>query len=100
MLNRKAIKSSRPESKLRKETKVTKAPVLRRRFVLTSAKLKAAHAPDSNGKSNGKANGKSNGHGKVEAKADPKGPAPAIPAGIIVNPTASGIDLTETVKTL
>ncbi|MSU59082.1 MAG: RNA polymerase sigma factor RpoD [Pedosphaera sp.] len=96
MLNRKGIKSSRSEPKLRKGTKTAKPPVLRRRFVLTSAKLKAAPAPDTHAK----ANGKSNGHAKIEGKPDVKGATPAIHAGVIVNPSASGIDLTETVKTL
>jgi len=100
MLNRKGIKLGRAESKVRKTTPVTKAPVTRRRFVLASAKMKSLKAPPVPD-TNGKANGKSNGHGKTDAKpVDVKGAKPAIPAGVIVNPTASGIDLTETVKTL
>ncbi len=102
MLNRKGIKSSSGGSAPRrsgKDVKNVKSPANRRRFVLTGTKTKIAPvAPPVSAKPNGK----SNGHGKTDVKTDPKVTASGftVPAGLTVNPSASGIDLTETVKTL
>ena len=99
MLNRKDIKSSSVVSSSRpggKGATSAKGFVARRRFVLPSAKRKPAPIPESNGKTNGKTNGQ----GKADPKLDPKAGGTSHPAGITVNPSAAGIDLTETVKTL
>jgi RNA polymerase primary sigma factor len=89
MLNRKDVKSG---SRAR-GSKAAKSPLARRRFVLVSAKTKSAPpvppvAP------------KANGHAKTDPKPEAKPTHPGVPAGITVNPNATGIDLTETVKTL
>jgi RNA polymerase primary sigma factor len=97
MLNRKGIKPANVGSGQRQETKAAKAPVVRRRFVLAAAKTKTPPLPPT---SNGKALVKSNGQAKPAANLDPKAAGFNIPAGVTVNPNASGIDLTETVKTL
>src|SRR5690242_13723126 len=107
MLNRKGTKSANVKSSRKEAVKPAKpaAPV-RRRFVLSSAKTKAAapaaHPPSPAphhpaAPTNGKGHG--NGHMKSDGKIMSKSGNP-IPAGINVSPTASGIDLTETVKTL
>ena len=99
MLNRKDIRSARLVAGARRSGKgvgATKAFVPGRRFVLTGSKRKPAPIPQGNGKGNGK----SNGNGKTESKQDPKTAGTSHPPGITVNPTAAGIDLTETVKTL
>jgi len=88
MLNRKDIKSAGSV----RGSKAAKSPLARRRFVLVSAKTKAAPAPP--------VAPKANGHAKTDAKPEIKATHPGVPAGITVNPNASGIDLTETVKTL
>ena len=93
MLNRKDVKSAALRSNQERAAKGLKPPVARRRFVLASAKGKVAPVVEPPGKTNG------NGHGKG-AKLDLKTTHPNIPPGLIINPTASGIDLTETVKTL
>ncbi len=95
MLNRKDIRSASVAAGARRSGKgVTprKTFTVGRRFVLTSAKRKAAHVV--------RTPSKPNGNGKVEAKTDPKVATPARPTGVTVNPSATGIDLTETVKTL
>lgn len=105
MLNRKGIKSASGDTAQRRGGKAPKNPVVRRRFVLTSAKTKTAQVPPvpaakSAPKPLAKPLGKTNGNGKPEAKGDAKPTQFTVPPGITVNPTASGIDLTETVKTL
>ena len=97
MLNRKGIKPANVGSSQRRGAKVVKAPEVRRRFVLASVKTKTPPLPPT---SNGKPLAKPNGHPKPDPKADPKAAGSNIPAGVTVNPNATGIDLTETVKTL
>ena len=98
MLNRKGIKSARVVSAAQPENHPAQSPALRRRFVLTSRKPKAPPTPPpSTGKSNGQPAGQP---ASPDPKADPKAVASNIPAGITINPNASDIDLTETVKTL
>lgn len=89
MLNRKDTKSGSGS----RTGKASKPASPRRRFVLVSAKGKTPPpaAPTTS---------KANGHAKGEAKPETKGEHAHLPAGITVNPHASGIDLTETVKTL
>ncbi len=97
MLNRKDIRSPGPAAGPRRGGKgvgATKAFVVGRRFVLASAKRKLT--PEGNGKSAGKENGQRKG----DPKTDPKNAGTQHPPGITINPTAAGIDLTETVKTL
>jgi RNA polymerase primary sigma factor len=67
-----------------------------RRFVIASAKRKLAPTSEPVGKTNGKTNS----HGKSDSKLDPKTAGTPHPTGVTINPTAAGIDLTETVKTL
>src|ERR1051325_4958106 len=98
MLNRKGIKSGNQAAGHRRG-KGVKAPVTRRRFVLPSAKRRNAPTLETNGKTNGKS-ATPNGHTKVENGKDVGAGKPVIPPGLTVNPTASGVDLTETVKTL
>jgi len=97
MLNRKGIKSASAETGPQRGGNVAKGPVVRRRFVLTSTKVKTPPLPPP---SNGRPIGQSLGQAKADAKGDPKAPGSNIPAGVTVNPNASDIDLTETVKTL
>ena len=97
MLNRKGIKSAKVGTGSKRTRKLAKNPVVRRRFVLTSIKTKTPALPPL---ANGKPNRKSGAHSKPDAKVDPKAVGRTIPAGVTVNPNASGIDLTETVKTL
>jgi len=95
MLNRKDIRSASGATGSRRSGKGVasrKAYVVGRRFVLASAKRKAARHVQPQGKASG--------NGKANAKSDPKAAATARPAGITINPGAAGIDLTETVKTL
>ena len=94
MLNRKDVKSAALRSDQARAVKVMKPPVARRRFVVASAKGEVAPMVEPPGKTNG------NGQGKGSAKTDLRTTHPNIPPGLIINPTASGIDLTETVKTL
>ncbi len=99
MLNRKDIKSTGIVAGSRRSGKgvgATKAFVPGRRFVLTSSKRKPSPIPETNGKGDGK----SNGNGKTDSKQDPKAVGHSHPPGITINPSAAGIDLTETVKTL
>ena len=92
MLNRKDIRSGTIASRVRREGKRRgKALVARRRFVLPSAKRKSA-PPASQGKANGQL--------KAEPKAEPKPTGPAGQVPLTGNTTQSGIDLTETIKTL
>ncbi len=97
MLNRKGIKSASGSAAPRRGGKGGKEPVIRRRFVLTSAKSKLTQTPLAPAV---KTPAKANGNGKADAKGDGKPSTFTVPPGITVNPTASGIDLTETVKTL
>ena len=97
MLNRKGIKSAKVGAGPKRTGKLAKNPVVRRRFVLASIKTKTPALPPL---ANGKTNGKSGAHPKPDGKVDPKAAGRTIPAGVTVNPNASGIDLTETVKTL
>ena len=92
MLNRKATKPAGTP----RAVKADKSQTPRRRFVLVSAKTKAATPPSPAPPASSKANG----HPKTETKPGVNPLHPNIPAGITVNPSASGIDLTETVKTL
>ena len=93
MLNRKNIKSASVETGPQRGITPAKAPAARRRFVLTSRKT---HAPASTPPPPTVANGQ----GAAHPNADPKAPASNFPPGVTVNPNASDIDLTETVKTL
>ena len=89
MLNRKNIRLAGGAAGKRRSGKgvtPTKACVAGRRFVLASAKRKAARVVPTNG--------------KTDSKTDPKAAGALHPTGVTVNPTAAGIDLTETVKTL
>ncbi len=90
MLNRKGLKSGASA----RNGKAAKTAPPRRRFVLTSTKPKPADHPTA------PANGKSAGQSKTEAKPEVKPLLANLPPGITVNPTASGVDLTETVKML
>jgi RNA polymerase primary sigma factor len=100
MLNRKAIRPAPAAAgavHADKRGKPAKAPALRRRFVLPSAKRKSNAEPETPAKTNG--------HAPAEAKPNLKpsvAAAPATPpkATINVNPSAGSMDLTETVKTL
>ncbi|MEK7707410.1 MAG: RNA polymerase sigma factor region1.1 domain-containing protein, partial [Verrucomicrobiota bacterium] len=95
MLNRKDIRLAGGAAGTRrsgKEATSTKACAAGRRFVLASAKRKAARVVPTHGKTNG--------NGKVDSKTDPKAAGALHPTGVTINPTAAGIDLTETVKTL
>ena len=91
MLNRKVAKSGTIASRSGHGGKRAKSLVARRRFVLPSAKRKAALPAGP---------GKTNGHAKVEPKVDPKAASPAAQVPLTGNTTQSGIDLTETIKTL
>src|SRR5262249_6112311 len=93
MLNRKNLKSASVESGPTRGTTPGKAPVARRRFVLTSRKAvsPAAPLPTPVAKPNGK--------GAAAPNGDPKPSAAQIPHRVTVNPTANDMDLTETVKT-
>jgi RNA polymerase primary sigma factor len=92
MLNRKDIRSGAVASRSGRGSKrAAKALVARRRFVLPSAKRKSAPPA---------VQGKANGHAQIEPKADPKPVSPASPVPPTGNTTQSGIDLTETIKTL
>ncbi|TAL04940.1 MAG: RNA polymerase sigma factor RpoD [Verrucomicrobia bacterium] len=93
MLNRKATKSHAPKAAAKRSAKpVAPAKDLkaRKRFVLPSAKLKSVAQAHADSKA------KANGQPKVEGK--PQMPAPGAP--IANATTTSGIDLTETIKTL
>ena len=95
MVNRKHIRSANALSGTRRSGKgVTsrKAFAVGRRFVLAGAKRKASAALQPHGKVGG--------NGKTGSKPDPKTAGAMRPTGVTVNPSAAGIDLTETVKTL
>ena len=95
MLNRKDVRSASVAAGVRRSGRgVTsrKAYVAGRRFVLASAKRKTAHVVQRDGKANG--------NGKADSKIDSKATGAPHATGVTVNPTAAGIDLTETVKTL
>jgi RNA polymerase primary sigma factor len=95
MLNRKDIRSANVVAgpgRSGKGVTSRKAFVPGRRFVLASAKRKAAHQAQ--------AQGKANGNGKADSQTAPKAAGAVHPTGVTVNPAAAGIDLTETVKTL
>src|SRR5688572_21340485 len=94
MLNRKDIRSGAVASRPghgSKRTGHSKTLVPRRRFVLPSAKRRAVPPVGQS---------KTNGHAKVEPKTDPKLATPASQVPLTGNTTQSGIDLTETIKTL
>ena len=99
MLNRKDTKSAKAAAEPLRENNPPKAPAMRRRFVLTSRKTKTPPTPPP-------PTGKANDHAEAHPKAadpkvvDPKSVASNISAGVTINPNASDIDLTETVKTL
>jgi RNA polymerase primary sigma factor len=92
MLNRKDIRSGSIASRSRQGAKrASKTLVPRRRFVLPGAKRKSASPATSE---------KANGHPKAETKTDSKPSTPASQVPLTGNTTQSGIDLTETIKTL
>jgi RNA polymerase primary sigma factor len=98
MLNRKGIKSAdKHAASVRRAGKPEKGTTPRRRFVLTSAKTKLSPPPPGPA---ARTNGQSAGNGRPAPLAESKVGGAVIPPGITVNPTATGIDLTETVKTL
>ena len=96
MLNR---KSTRPghvtasRTRARKQTARSNTPNVRRRFVLPSAKRKehsASHAKQTS----------TNGHPKAEAKTERKALSIQDQVNAAAHATQSGLDLTETIKTL
>jgi len=99
MLNRKDIKSSSVVSSSRRSGKGTpsvKGVAGRRRFVLTSAKRNPTQGLESSRNRDAKYNGQA----KPDTKSNPKSSPASHPSGVTINPSAAGIDLTETVKTL
>jgi RNA polymerase primary sigma factor len=103
MLNRKAAKQ-RPASSA-KPKPAGKTILAKRRFVLPSAKKKAPTPPAPEPKSNGHTKATLKLHDNKatlkhqESKAAAPGQPPAAPV-LVNNTTTSGIDLTETIKTL
>jgi len=97
MLNRKDIKAAPPQGGARrgdKRTATTKALVARRRFVLPSAKARGNYQPKP------EAPAGTNGHGKTQTVSDSKTSARSAQVPATGNTTQSGIDLTETIRTL
>ena len=103
MLNRKTIRPANVaagSARADKRSKSAKAPPLRRRFVLPSAKRKSVADLPAPVKTNGHAPTETKPHLKAPAAAGQATPATPPKATINVNPSAGPMDLTETVKTL
>jgi RNA polymerase primary sigma factor len=88
MLNRKETKSGATAPRSGQAGKQARPLVARRRFVLPSAKRKST--PPAN----------TNGHARMEPKTDARSAAAPASVPMVGNTTQSGIDLTETIKTL
>src|SRR5580704_260028 len=103
MLNRKSIRSASPaanRARVGKQAVRTKPPVVRRRFVLPTAKRKdrPAAPPVTNG--NGHSHVKADPKSKADAKSDRKPMSLQDQTAAAAHSTTSGVDLTETIKTL
>src|SRR5688500_13521322 len=94
MLKRKEVRKVAPASRTSSKGKSAKSPLVRRRFVLPSAKRKAQpETPPANGKSHLPA--------KIEVpKVDDKKAVASAQLTALTNLSAAPADLTETVKTL
>ena len=91
MLNRKGVKPAALNSGRARGNKRSSRGAVRRRFVLPSAKRRSGSSPSAfNGRS----------HARSSSKGENKGSTPVNQTVAQAHATPSGVDLTETVKTL